>query len=144
MARYFILSTRKDCRLLAFRVLGLYLPCQLSGLLRTHLGKPTLICWPSRSWTRRGTAVDWYTRAPLNLPSFPRNAGSRKTRLQGRALSDIERRTSLRFRTAIYKNLCGAMRIGYPFPHAGMPVHLSLPSGRPANPPQPVLVCFGA
>lgn len=147
MAGYFILSTRKgDYRALAFQGSQVYAcHAQLSGLLRTHLGEAHARLLAEPLMDPQGTAVDWYTSGPVQplaeLPAETQEAV--KTRLQG-LLSDIEElAASLQTDSDPYKSLCGTMlhlATRFPTPEC---LYASLPSGEPASPPQPVLVCWG-
>ena len=147
MAGYFILSTRKgDYRALAFQGSQVYAcHAQLSGLLRTHLGEAHARLLAEPLMDPQGTAVDWYTSDPVQplaeLPAETQEAV--KTRLQG-LLSDIEElAASLQTDSDPYKSLCGTMlhlATRFPTPEC---LYASLPSGEPASPPQPVLVCWG-
>jgi len=147
MAGYFILSTRKgDYRALAFQGSQVYAcHAQLSGLLRTHLGEAHARLLAEPIMDPQGTAVDWYTSGPVQplaeLPAETQEAV--KTRLQG-LLSDIEElAASLQTDSDPYKSLCGTMlhlATRFPTPEC---LYASLPSGEPASPPQPVLVCWG-
>ena len=122
MAGYFILSTRKgDYRALAFQGSQVYAcHAQLSGLLRTHLGQAHARLLAEPLMDPQGTAVDWYTSGPV-----PPLAASLQTD------SDP------------YKSLCGTMlHLATRFPTQEC-LYASLPSGEPASPPQPVLVCWG-
>ena len=147
MAGYFILSTRKgDYRALAFQGSQVYAcHAQLSGLLRTHLGEAHARLLAEPLMDPQGTAVDWYTSGPVQplaeLPAETQEAV--KTRLQG-LLSDIEElAASLQTDSDPYKSLCGTMlHLATRFPTQEC-LYASLPSGEPASPPQPVLVCWG-
>ena len=147
MAGYFILSTRKgDYRALAFQGSQVYTcHAQLSGLLRTHLGEAHARLLAEPLMDPQGTAVDWYTPGPVQplaeLPAETQEAV--KTRLQG-LLSDIEElAASLQTDSDPYKSLCGTMlHLATRFPTQEC-LYASLPSGEPASPPQPVLVCWG-
>ena len=146
MAGYFILSTRKgDYRALAFQGSQVYAcHAQLSGLLRTHLGEAHARLLAEPLMDPQGTAVDWYTSGPVQplaeLPAETQEAV--KTRLQG-LLSDIEELASLQTDSDPYKSLCGTMlHLATRFPTQEC-LYASLPSGEPASPPQPVLVCWG-
>ena len=146
MAGYFILSTRKgDYRALAFQGSQVYAcHAQLSGLLRTHLGEAHARLLAEPLMDPQGTAVDWYTSGPVQplaeLPAETQEAV--KTRLQG-LLSDIEElAASLQTDSDPYKSLCGTMlHLATRFPTQEC-LYASLPSGEPASPPQPVLVCW--
>ena len=147
MAGYFILSTRKgDYRALAFQGSQVYTcHAQLSGLLRTHLGEAHARLLAEPLMDPQGTAVDWYTPGPVQplteLP--PETQEAVKTRLQS-LLSDIEElAASLQTDSDPYKSLCGTMlHLATRFPTQEC-LYASLPSGEPASPPQPVLVCWG-
>nr|MBP9496567.1 hypothetical protein [Bilophila sp.] len=147
MAGYFILSTRKgDYRALAFQGSQVYAcHAQLSGLLRTHFGEAHARLLAEPLMDPQGTAVDWYTSGPVQplaeLPAETQEAV--KTRLQG-LLSDIEElAASLQTDSDPYKSLCGTMlHLATRFPTQEC-LYASLPSGEPASPPQPVLVCWG-
>ena len=117
-----------DYRALAFQGSQVYAcHAQLSGLLRTHLGKPTPVCWPSRSWTRRERRWTGTRRAPCSpSPSFPQKRRKPLKRGCRASFPDIEElAASLQTDNDPYKSLCGTMlHLATRFSHAGMPVRL--------------------